>query len=117
MPRLGANATWIGPGAGDAVREEAARTITDGTSSWASWAFDNIIIPNAEVFIYMVIALTRLTTAKPIQPRRRVWADRRERIPILRPNQSRRAPSAYPVASGPPRSTPGRASYVAPAME
>jgi len=52
----GSNPTWLGPGAGDAVREEAASAIADGTYSWAAWAFDNIIVPNAETFSYIVIA-------------------------------------------------------------
>ncbi|MGF1618482.1 MAG: DoxX family membrane protein [Acidimicrobiia bacterium] len=52
----GANPTWMGPGAGDAVREDSASAIADGTYSWAAWMFDNIIIPNAEFFSYTVIA-------------------------------------------------------------
>jgi uncharacterized membrane protein YphA (DoxX/SURF4 family) len=53
----GPNPRWMGPGAGDAVREESARAISDGTYSWAAWVFDNIIVPNAEVFSYLVIVL------------------------------------------------------------
>ncbi len=53
----GPNPRWMGPGAGDAVREESARAIADGTYSWAAWAFDNIFVPNAEAFSYVVIVL------------------------------------------------------------
>jgi hypothetical protein len=53
----GANPAWMGPGAGDAVREEAGQAIADGTYSWGAWAFDTVIVPNAEVFGYITIAL------------------------------------------------------------
>jgi hypothetical protein len=53
----GANPAWMGSGAGDAVREESALAITDGTYSWFASAFDSIIIPNAVAFSYSVIAL------------------------------------------------------------
>jgi hypothetical protein len=53
----GPNPTWMGEGAGDAVREESALAIADGTYAWAAWGFDTIIVPNAELFGYIVIAL------------------------------------------------------------
>lgn len=53
----GPNPQWMGPGAGDAVREEAGLAIADGTYSWAAWLFDSVIIPNAEAFGYFTIAL------------------------------------------------------------
>jgi hypothetical protein len=53
----GANPAWMGPGAGDAVREESATAIADGTYSWAAWAFDSVIVPNAVAAGYFVIAL------------------------------------------------------------
>jgi hypothetical protein len=53
----GANPAWMGPGAGDAVREESAQAIADGTYAWGGWAFETIIIPNAELFGYLTIAL------------------------------------------------------------
>jgi hypothetical protein len=56
-PGSGANPAWMGPGAGDAVREESASAIADGTYAWAGWLFEALIIPNAELFSYVVIAL------------------------------------------------------------
>lgn len=53
----GTNPAWMGSGAGDAVREESAQAIADGTYSWAASVFDSIIIPNAAGFGYFVIAL------------------------------------------------------------
>jgi hypothetical protein len=53
----GPNPTWMGPGAGEAVREESAQAIADGTYAWAAWLFETLIIPNAEAFSYIVIAL------------------------------------------------------------
>jgi hypothetical protein len=53
----GANPAWMGPGAGDAVREESAKAIADGTYAWAGWLFESLIIPNAELFGYVTIAL------------------------------------------------------------
>ncbi|CAN5551303.1 hypothetical protein BH23ACT6_BH23ACT6_24460 [soil metagenome] len=53
----GANPAWMGPGAGDAVRENSASAIADGTYSWFGWAFDTIIVPNAVTFGYLTIAL------------------------------------------------------------
>lgn len=53
----GPNPEWMGAGAGDAVREESARAVADGTYSWAGWLFEEIIVPNAEQFGYFVIAL------------------------------------------------------------
>jgi hypothetical protein len=53
----GANPAWMGPGAGDAVREESAKAIADGTYSWAGWLFESLIIPNAELAGYFTIAL------------------------------------------------------------
>jgi hypothetical protein len=53
----GANPAWMGPGAGDAVREESAEAIADGTYAWGAWAFDSIIVPNAELFGYVTIGL------------------------------------------------------------
>jgi uncharacterized membrane protein YphA (DoxX/SURF4 family) len=53
----GANPTWMGSGAGDAVREESALAITDGTYSWFAWIFESVISPNAVAFSYFVIGL------------------------------------------------------------
>jgi hypothetical protein len=53
----GANPAWMGPGAGDAVREESAQAIADGTYAWAGWLFESLIIPNAVAFGYITIAL------------------------------------------------------------
>lgn len=53
----GPNPSWMGPGAGDAVRDSAASAIADGTYSWAAWIFESIIVPNAQVFAYLTIAL------------------------------------------------------------
>jgi hypothetical protein len=53
----GANPTWMGEGAGEAVREESALAIADGTYGWFAWIFDSIIIPNAVAVSYIVIAL------------------------------------------------------------
>jgi hypothetical protein len=53
----GANPVWMGPGAGEAVRDESALAIADGTYSWFAWAFDAVIIPNAVAFSYLVIVL------------------------------------------------------------
>jgi hypothetical protein len=53
----GANPTWMGAGAGEAVREESALAIADGTYSWFATLFDSIIIPNAVAFSYLVIVL------------------------------------------------------------
>lgn len=53
----GPNPRWMGPEAGEAVRESAASAIADGTYSWAAWIFDSIIVPNAELFSYVTIAI------------------------------------------------------------
>jgi len=53
----GPNPRWMGPAAGEAVRESAASAITDGTYSWAASIFDSIIVPNAEFFSYLTITL------------------------------------------------------------
>jgi hypothetical protein len=53
----GANPAWMGPGAGEAVREESAKAIADGTYAWAGWLFESVIIPNAVAFGYITIAL------------------------------------------------------------
>lgn len=53
----GANPAWMGAGAGEAVREESALAIADGTYSWFASAFESIMIPNAVAFSYIVIAL------------------------------------------------------------
>jgi hypothetical protein len=53
----GANPAWMGAGAGEAVREDAAAAIADGTYSWFAALFDSIIIPNAVAFSYIVIVL------------------------------------------------------------
>lgn len=53
----GPNPTWMGSGAGEAVRDSAASAIADGTYSWAAWVFDTIIIPNAEFFSYLTISI------------------------------------------------------------
>jgi hypothetical protein len=51
------NPGWVGPGAGDAVRENIATAVDDGTWSWAAWVFQNMIEPNAGAFSYLVIVL------------------------------------------------------------
>jgi hypothetical protein len=53
----GANPTWMGEGAGEAVVEESAQAIADGTYGWFASIFDSVIIPNAVAFSYIVIAL------------------------------------------------------------
>jgi hypothetical protein len=53
----GANPTWMGEGAGEAVRENSALAIADGTYGWFAWLFDAVIIPNAAAFSYLVIVL------------------------------------------------------------
>jgi hypothetical protein len=53
----GTNPGWVGPGAGDSVREEIGRAVEDGTWNWAAWLFQNAIEPNAAAFSYLVIAL------------------------------------------------------------
>jgi uncharacterized membrane protein YphA (DoxX/SURF4 family) len=53
----GANPTWMGSGAGEAVREESALAITDGTYSWFAWLFESAVIPNAVTVSYLVIGL------------------------------------------------------------
>jgi hypothetical protein len=53
----GVNPRWMGEGAGVAVAEESARAVADGTYSWAAWAFEAIIIPNAVFFSYLTITL------------------------------------------------------------
>ena len=53
----GANPAWMGPGAGEAVREESLQAIADGTYSWFAWIFESVIIPNAATFGYITIAL------------------------------------------------------------
>lgn len=56
----GPNPTWMGEGAGEAVRENSVSAIKDGTYGWFAWMFDALIIPNAEVVSYLVIALQML---------------------------------------------------------
>jgi len=53
----GANPRWMGPGAGEGVREEAAKAIDDGTYGWFAWLFEAVIIPNALFLAYAVILL------------------------------------------------------------
>jgi uncharacterized membrane protein YphA (DoxX/SURF4 family) len=53
----GGNPRWMGSGAGDAVREESAQAIEDGTYSWFASLFDSVIVPNAVAFSYIVIVL------------------------------------------------------------
>jgi hypothetical protein len=53
----GANPVWMGEGAGEAVREESALAIADGTYGWFASIFDAVIIPNAVAFSYVTIAL------------------------------------------------------------
>jgi hypothetical protein len=53
----GANPAWMGTGAGEAVREESALAVADGTYAWAAWVFESIIAPNAVAFGYLTIAL------------------------------------------------------------
>jgi hypothetical protein len=53
----GANPGWIGNRAGQSVSENAQTAITDGTWAVPAWFFESLIIPNAEVAGYLVIAL------------------------------------------------------------
>lgn len=53
----GANPGWVGPGAGDTVREEIGLAVEDGTWAAPAWVFQNMIEPNAEAFSYLVIGL------------------------------------------------------------
>jgi hypothetical protein len=53
----GRNPAWFGEGAGEAVREEAASAIADGTYAWGGWLFESIIVPNAELFGYFTVGL------------------------------------------------------------
>ncbi|HSK22423.1 MAG TPA: hypothetical protein VK906_04570 [Egicoccus sp.] len=56
-PGSGTNPAWMGPGAGDAVRDAAASAVADGTYGWAAWVFDTIVAPNAATIGYLVIGL------------------------------------------------------------
>jgi hypothetical protein len=53
----GTNPGWIGPSAGDTIRENIAEAVENGTWSWAEWLFVNLIEPNAVGFSYFVVAL------------------------------------------------------------
>lgn len=53
----GTNPGWVGPGAGDTVREEIGRAVEDGTWHWVGWFYENAIEPNARSFSYLVIPL------------------------------------------------------------
>ncbi|MFP3986838.1 hypothetical protein U9R90_04915 [Streptomyces sp. E11-3] len=53
----GTNPGWIGPGAGDTVRESIGEAVDDGTWQWAAWFYENAIEPNATAFSYLVIVL------------------------------------------------------------
>jgi uncharacterized membrane protein YphA (DoxX/SURF4 family) len=53
----GVNPGWLGPGAGDAVRENIATAVEDGTWAWVAWLYETVIAPNAAGFSYLVIAL------------------------------------------------------------
>ncbi len=54
------NPRWMGPEAGEAVREASASAIADGTYSWFAWLFDVVVIPNATEIGYLVIGLQLL---------------------------------------------------------
>ncbi len=56
----GANARWMGPDAGAAVRETSAAAIADGTYAWFAWFYDVVVIPNATEVGYLVIGLQLL---------------------------------------------------------
>ena len=53
----GTNPGWVGPGAGDAVRESIGSAVEDGTWHWVALLYENAIEPNAALFSYLVIAL------------------------------------------------------------
>jgi hypothetical protein len=53
----GTNPGWVGPGAGDSIREEIGIAVEDGTWHWVAWLYQNAIEPNAAAFSYLVIAL------------------------------------------------------------
>jgi hypothetical protein len=53
----GVNPGWLGEGAGDAVRENVATAVEDGTWSWIAALYENVMAPGAVAFSYIVIAL------------------------------------------------------------
>lgn len=53
----GPNPAWLGPNAGDAVRDQASQAIADGTYPIAAWALRIFVIPGSEVIGYLVIGL------------------------------------------------------------
>jgi hypothetical protein len=52
-----ANPAWVGAGAGQYVTEASETAIADGTWAGAAWLFNTLIIPNAAMAGYLVIAL------------------------------------------------------------
>ncbi len=56
----GSNPRWMGPEAGEAVRETSAAAIADGAYSWFAWLLDVVVIPNATTVGYLLIALQLL---------------------------------------------------------
>ena len=53
----GGHPGWVGPGAGDTIREEIALAVEDGTWQWVGWLYETLLVPNAVAFSYLVIAL------------------------------------------------------------
>jgi hypothetical protein len=53
----GANPGWVGPGAGDSVRESIASAVDDGTWAWVAWLYQTVIEPNAAAFSYFIVIL------------------------------------------------------------
>jgi uncharacterized membrane protein YphA (DoxX/SURF4 family) len=54
------NPEWVGAGAGRYVTEASETAIADGTWAGAAWLFNTLVIPNAAVAGYLVIALQLL---------------------------------------------------------
>jgi hypothetical protein len=53
----GAHPGWWGSGAGDAIREDVAEAVADGTWAWVAWFYESLVAPNATAFNYLIIAL------------------------------------------------------------
>lgn len=53
----GVNPGWLGEGAGDAVRDNVATAVDDGTWSWVAALYENVMAPGAVAFSFIVIAL------------------------------------------------------------
>ena len=53
----GVNPVWIGPGAGDAIKELGEMAIGWETWGWFEWLLNNLFFPYAADFSYLVVAL------------------------------------------------------------